>query len=288
MEPCKTCNLEFCLLHAPPINKEHETKDSNKEERKEEEKTEERKEEERMEVGDLFKTRHPQYFRLKYLRGSAIAIEGAIACGKSTMGKHIESYLNHIGIKAKYFPEYVNMSFLNLFLSDMKKYAFSFQITMLCKRIEIYKEAEAFINQENGVAILDRSFVGDKVFALMHYRQGNISEMEWRVYCSLAESEIQFEPQYSIYLDCSIDVIQKRLRKRNNQSEVSSYSQEYLKELSETYEELLFASQKRGNGNSLTKRVLWNADYKDEESMRKAIKVLLYRLVTSFLMKLLN
>lgn len=185
---------------------------------------------------ELFKTHPAEYYQYRRLRGSIIALEGLISAGKTTLGKHIESYLNGINIPCRFFPEYVNPDLLDQFIKNMKKYAYSFQMIMLCKRIEIYRQALEF-SKLGGVAIIDRSLWGDMTFAKMQHRQGNISDEEWDCYCSMVKHEIMIEPDVMIYLDCNIETSMARLKNRGNRNEVNGYSSEYLKTLDDTYKE---------------------------------------------------
>lgn len=185
---------------------------------------------------ELFTTHPAEYYQYRKLRGTIIALEGLISAGKTTLGNHIATYLNGIDIPCKFFPEYVNQDLLTQFIQNMKKYAYSFQMIMLCKRIEIYRQALEF-SKTGGVAIIDRSLWGDMTFAKLQHRQGNISDEEWTCYSSMVKHEIMIEPDIIIYLDCNIDTAMSRIQKRGNRSEMSGYRAEYLKLLDETYKE---------------------------------------------------
>src|SRR3990167_5625706 len=86
-----------------------------------------------------------------------VAIEGSIGVGKTTLGQLLQS---HFGSKAKYFPEAFLQPMLKLYLSDMSRYAFSFQAVIARERMEMTRNALAWKNQ-GGIAILDRSVLGD-------------------------------------------------------------------------------------------------------------------------------
>src|SRR5687767_9035911 len=112
----------------------------------------------------MFTNRDPNYDKFKSLKGGVFTIEGIIGAGKTTLGKSLEQFLNECGIKTRFFPEYINKDLLSQYIGDMKRYAYSFQLIMLCKRIEIYRIAEAFAST-GGVALIDRSIIGDMSFA---------------------------------------------------------------------------------------------------------------------------
>ena len=79
----------------------------------------------------MFQSRHPLYDTYRPLIGSSILLEGSIGVGKSTVGKSLEKFFKNIGLKARFYPEYVNEPLLNQYISDMNKYAYSFQLIML-------------------------------------------------------------------------------------------------------------------------------------------------------------
>jgi deoxyadenosine/deoxycytidine kinase len=183
----------------------------------------------------MFENRHPQYNRFKSLKGSVFTIEGTIGVGKTTLGRSVESYLNEIGLSAKFFPEYVNIELLDQYIYDMKRYAYTFQMVMLCKRIEIYRKAEQFA-QNGGVALVDRSIIGDLTFAQMQYDSGNFSTSEWETYRSLMRQEIQLVPTGSLYLRCAPETSLVRVKARGIETEVKGYTVEYMKMLNDAYE----------------------------------------------------
>jgi deoxyadenosine/deoxycytidine kinase len=100
----------------------------------------------------MFNNRHPMYEKFRVLKGGIYLIEGIIGVGKTTLGNSLEYYLNSVGLKCKFYKEYFNEDLLNQFIGNMKSYAYFFQMMMLTKRIEIYKEAEEF-SKSGGISI---------------------------------------------------------------------------------------------------------------------------------------
>lgn len=186
----------------------------------------------------MFKSVHPDYTLFKSLRAGIFCIEGIIGVGKTTLGISIEKYLNSIGIPCKFYHEFVHKEFLDLYISDMPKYAFSFQMTMLMKRIEIYKEAEAFA-KTGGVAIVDRSLSGDYSFAYMLKQKNIISDIEWNIYNTMIDLASLPTPTMCIFLKCDPKTALKRVEIRGNISEIQGYNLDYMTELVEAYGEVL-------------------------------------------------
>jgi deoxyadenosine/deoxycytidine kinase len=168
------------------------------------------------------------------LRGSIICIEGLVGVGKSTAGKSMSAHLNSLGVTTKYFPEYVNSHLLKQYLSNMKLYAYYFQMFMLLKRIDSYKEAIRYA-KKGGISIIDRCLVGDYAFAHMQYVKGYISGKDWEVYKSVMEEEKLRTPDIILYLKCDPGIAFKRMKYRNNHSEVNGYNLQYFEDLQVSY-----------------------------------------------------
>lgn len=193
-------------------------------------------------INIIFSSRHPIYERFRHLRGGIYIVEGIIGVGKTTFGKSAEKYLNDIGLKCVFYPEYVNEDLLNQYISNMKHYAYFFQMLMLFKRIEIYNEAEK-LAKTGGIALIDRSIVGDMSFAKMHVRNGNMSSDEWNIYLKVIAKELLPTPTACIYLRCTSKTSLDRIKDRGFASEINGYSSDYLNTLSNMYEETINESK---------------------------------------------
>lgn len=182
----------------------------------------------------MFASRHPSYDSYRHLIGSIITLEGLIGVGKTCLGRSIVKFLENIGFKAKFFPEYVNQKFLDKYIKNMEKYSFAYQVMMLCKRIKIYEDAERFA-ATGGIAIIDRSLIGDMSFARMQKDKGYFTKQDWEDYLSMAEDEIQLSPTASIFLECSSQISLDRVKRRGVESEIKGYTIEYMDELRNAY-----------------------------------------------------
>ena len=182
---------------------------------------------------NLFVKRHPDYKRYRPLIGSIICVEGLIGAGKSTAAKSIVRYLEKIGLKAIFYNEYLNEDLLHQYLNDMDKYAYSFQLFMLGKRAEIYRNA-AEKASEGFICVIDRSVAGDWAFAKMQKDAGKISGEDWKTYNSVMSAEQLIEPSFTVYLQCSPETAVSRTQKRNRRGE-ETYEISYFENLRESY-----------------------------------------------------
>jgi deoxyadenosine/deoxycytidine kinase len=186
----------------------------------------------------MFSDRHPMYEKLRMLKGGIYIIEGIIGVGKTTLGNSLEYYLNSVGLKCKFYKEYFNENLLNQFIGDMKSYAYFFQMMMLVKRIEIYKEAEEF-SKLGGISFIDRSLIGDMTFAKMHYINKNISEDEWKIYNNFIKDEKLLVPSSCIYLKCNTETSINRIKNRGLISEINGYNMDYITKLKDMYDDVI-------------------------------------------------
>jgi deoxyadenosine/deoxycytidine kinase len=189
------------------------------------------------------------------LRGKVMVLEGVISAGKSTAGAILTQYVQSLGIPCRFFPEPLAPALLDLFLSDQKKYAFAFQLTMLVKRQALYREAFE-LAKKGYFCIIDRSLYGDYCFALLHKNKGNIAveaekskmtleeikensgSSEWKSYLEVLHSEKFEHPDYVIYLQVSVDTAIKRCLKRGFKKE-DTYDRQYFQDLCSLYDNVI-------------------------------------------------
>ena len=201
-----------------------------------------------------FKYEDPQLRKYgPMLKGRILILEGHIAAGKSTAGKELTKFLTDLGIKTKFFPEPLIPGLLKLFLSDQKKYAYSFQLAMLVKRQAIYREARTLADQ-GYFCIIDRSLHGDYCFALMHKNRGNITEQntldqdsptEWGSYLEVLASEEFQKPDYVVYLKVTAKKAIERCKNRDRNGE-KAYDIKYFEELGKIYDSTIPQSPSLG------------------------------------------
>jgi deoxyadenosine/deoxycytidine kinase len=204
-------------------------------------------------------------------------VEGLIAAGKSSItGQLAES----LGFRS--FPEPVaDKGYLELFYADPKRWAFSMQIEMLRRRWDIHRLAmlECRAGTSAGT-LLDRGMPGDRVFAWMHYRAGNIHSLEWQTYEALYSEMMSvphMQPTLLLYLDVTPETALRRIRKRARPSE-EVITLDYLATLREAYQKLLheieMGQHAWSNGMQIL-RVNWSEDNQPIAPIVEQVKRLL-------------
>lgn len=158
-----------------------------------------------------------------------IIIEGQIGVGKTTMGELLESELD-----ISLYRELTQESTLNLldrFYADKKRWAFTLQVHFLNERFRMIKQIF-----RAGGGTLDRSIFGDRIFAEMLHEDGDMLDEEFSTYSTLLDNMLEHaqDPTLLIYLDCSVDTAQERIKKRNRGLE-STIPRDYLENLNTRY-----------------------------------------------------
>jgi deoxyadenosine/deoxycytidine kinase len=160
-----------------------------------------------------------------------IVVAGNIGAGKSTLVKLLSERLE---LKPFYEPVSDN-PYLVDFYADMEKWAFHSQLYYLTRRLLIHKE----LLSVDGSVIQDRSVYEDaEIFARNLFLQGNISTRDFSVYQDLYRILITLlpPPNLIIYLQASVNTLEKRIAQRGREYEVS-IPRDYLESLNKLYEE---------------------------------------------------
>jgi deoxyadenosine/deoxycytidine kinase len=187
-----------------------------------------------------------------------IAIEGVIGCGKSTLASHMARRLGW-----QMLPEPVDGNeLLPLFYQDPKRWAFALQVAMLHSRFRSQQVA----GYSHVPCVMDRSLPGDRVFAALHVKYGNISPVEWRVYeqCYRAMTSVQ-PPSLLVFLDVDPEVALARVQKRARTME-TGVTIDYLRDLAAGYNDLIDEIEAGGHAWSRGIKVVrypWNGDITD-------------------------
>jgi deoxyguanosine kinase len=206
--------------------------------------------------------------------GAVVWVEGIIGAGKTTLTQAVASELK---LRPVYEPVETNF-LLEDFYREPKVYAFPMQMHLLMTRFNLQTLAanEALGNLGHRGAILDRGLPGDRVFARLHIRYGNINEKLWKVYenaynvmsCSLRP------PSLLVYLDVDPLVAMDRVRQRDRSFE-RSVSLDYLKDLRDGYEDLMAEVESGRHAWSRgisVMRVPWNENFPSVTPLVEAIR----------------
>jgi len=160
-----------------------------------------------------------------------IAIAGNIGVGKSTLTALLSERL---GWEA-FYEAVDDNPYLPDFYKDMRQWSFHSQIFFLSRRLRHHRQ----ILDRPGTVVQDRSVYEDaEIFAENLYRQGHMTERDYRTYRELYEAMTLFlpPPDLVVYLRASVPTLIQRIRMRGRDFE-RDVSPEYLEQLNQLYEQ---------------------------------------------------
>lgn len=162
-----------------------------------------------------------------------IAIAGNIGVGKSTL---VELVCQRLGW-APFFEGFVDNPYLADFYADMPAWAFHSQVFFLARRLHDLRRLMDFPR----TVVQDRSVYEDaEIFAKNLYRQGHISERDWKTYRELYQvlTELLPPPDLVVYLNASVPTLLQRIAQRGRAYE-KKIAPDYLRQLNILYDEWL-------------------------------------------------
>jgi deoxyadenosine/deoxycytidine kinase len=171
-----------------------------------------------------------------------ILLEGNIGAGKSTLGNTLKAsgIFDFIEEPVEAWQSGFAANLLDMFYSDMKRWAFTFQITAFITRAKTWQEVLALTDHSH--VVLERSIFTDRyVFASNSYRIGAMTDVEWQVYCGLWDflvSNYCVEPDCILYYRTPAELCLERMIARGRHEE-TGVSLEYLKQLEALHDEWL-------------------------------------------------
>ena len=206
------------------------------------------------------------------MSGPQICLEAIIGAGKTTLGEELGKVL---GIPVYHEPVLGN-PFLEEFYKDPKRWAFPMQMFLMGERFRIHEEAQIVALNGKG-SIVDRSIVGDRAYAKLHTREGNIDEKSWNYiydrWFDYMLGRIRV-PQVIFFLDVEPTIALDRIKERGRKAE-AGIDLSYLKKLQREYYDLfseIESGQHAWSRGMLVKRWQWNVDHQDITAMVKFLE----------------
>jgi deoxyadenosine/deoxycytidine kinase len=160
-----------------------------------------------------------------------IAVAGNIGVGKSTLTALL---CDNLGWEA-FYEAVDDNPYLADFYRDMQQWSFHSQVFFLSRRLRHHRK----LLDRPGVVVQDRTVYEDaEIFAENLFRQGHMSERDYRTYRELYEAMGLFlpPPDLVVYLRASVPTLQNRIRMRGRDFE-QEVSAEYLEQLNQLYAE---------------------------------------------------
>ena len=176
-----------------------------------------------------------------------VLLEGNIGAGKTTVGRKIAAsgMFGFIEEPTAQWREGFAANMLDLFYSDPKRWAFTFQICAFVTRAKTWDEVTKITDRSR--VILERSIFCDRyVFAENCYRTGLFTKAEYQLYRGMWDftvSQYCDEPDAILYLRTPAEVCLQRISDRGRQEE-TGIPLEYLLQLEHLHDEWLLENPK--------------------------------------------
>ncbi|MBQ7169736.1 MAG: deoxynucleoside kinase [Synergistaceae bacterium] len=157
-----------------------------------------------------------------------IIVEGMTASGKSTIVSLLSERLG-FDIMPEEFRDPLDL--LGRFHYDHQKWAFPMQLNFLVTRFAQYLCAS-----EGDNYILDRSIFGDKVYAMLYYKDRFFRDSQLGCYLTLYDSLLRYvkAPRLFVIVRCEFGEIMRRIHDRGRQDEIDA-GESYWRGLYDAY-----------------------------------------------------
>lgn len=165
------------------------------------------------------------------MEATILYVDGLPGAGKTSLIASLKALKT---AQVLVWEEKIDQTRLNLMLSNMKRYAFDYQMFRLRESARVFKEAlsAALAGQ---FVVIDRSVAGDAAFAWNHFLSGNMTDKQWQTYLAELKELVgemkaaePFVKQLYIYLATTAPQALQRIHRRGRAGE-SSYTLKYLK-----------------------------------------------------------
>jgi len=176
-----------------------------------------------------------------------VLLEGNIGAGKTTVGRTIATSedFGFIEEPTKVWQQGFAANMLELFYSDTKRWAFTFQILAFVTRAKTWHEV--WQQTDHNKVVLERSIFCDRhVFAKNCYQTGLFSESEYQLYCGMWDfmvSQYCAEPDVILYLRTPAEVCLQRIVDRGRTEEMG-IPLDYLLQLESLHDQWLLDNPK--------------------------------------------
>jgi deoxyadenosine/deoxycytidine kinase len=175
-----------------------------------------------------------------------VYVEGLIGAGKSTLLKRIaELSPEHYRVILEPVGEWQSSGLLELFYSDVPRWAYTFQTYVCISRINnilnYVRKLTPDEYESTKIFFVERSIFSDRYF-FMENLKDSITRVEYDVYGKWWETwrnilPIEFTKRYEfLYIKPSMDVVMNRVKIRNRHGE-EGVSKEYQKTLQQKHDD---------------------------------------------------
>ena len=184
------------------------------------------------------------------LNYTLVSFDGNIGSGKSTLLQHIKDKYRHdpcyIFLKEpvdewSLIKDSENVTILEKFYVDQKKYSFAFQMMAYISRLNLLKNAVKGMDPDKKyVIVTERTLNTDRfVFAKMLFETGKMEEVMYQVYLKWFDTfSTEFSVDKVVYIKTLPEVCRERVAKRSRGGE-EIIPLEYLQSCDRYHDEMI-------------------------------------------------
>lgn len=155
-----------------------------------------------------------------------VSVEGNIGAGKSAVLNVLE--------KRGYTVCKENLNswgdILDKFYRDRRRWSFALQVAVMNDLSEQYSSIK---NVKNDIVFIERSPASSNIFALLAKSEGNMTDVEYRIYYDLYKA-LKWTPHKSFMIDTPASVCLERIKTRKRECE-KDVKLEYLEKLDKRF-----------------------------------------------------
>lgn len=164
-----------------------------------------------------------------------ISMAGLIGAGKTTLADYLCRYIG-TDISVVHHEAVDTNELLPLFYEDMGRWGFALQVSLLNQRHSQLQRIN-WADEEIKVHIEDRFMEEDHIFATTLWKQGKMSDIEFKIYENMVKTYENYakRPDLIVFLDVSPEKSAERIAERGRSME-SSIPMDYLRALHDEYQ----------------------------------------------------
>jgi len=157
-----------------------------------------------------------------------ITVIGNIGSGKTTLTPIIAKRLKAKTVMADNLFQTVD-PFRELYLKDLKRWALANELWLTLERVILVKKY--LRTHKDKKLVVDSGLLMSWAYTHGHYLSGIITKDEWQLYRRLFDRVAigLFTSSVVVALECSVETLMKRIKKRGRQFELEYYNPVYLR-----------------------------------------------------------
>ena len=174
-----------------------------------------------------------------------ITVIGNIGSGKTTLTPVIAKKLKAKTVMADNLFQTVD-PFRELYLKDLKRWALANELWLTLERVILVKK---YLKKHQGQKlVVDSGLLMSWAYTHGHFLSGIMTKDEWQLYRRLFDRVAisLFASSVVVALECSVETLMKRIKKRGRQFELEYYNPVYLSRIDKGLEKLKEKLKRKG------------------------------------------